>query len=250
MMITLFKKILIISSFLPLTSWAAETPFFYTTEQANPVEVAMPCFDCTDASYTSKVLQEEQQKIGTESMATQISEVSKKMRWGEACDKFTSDGEFGKWSGIIEQELVRGENNALIQGSSDLRALCPGYDALDLEERQNVWVLIVNAMAFYESSCNQTSHAQGPNGPLIGLLQLHRGDEDFYAPNCRRGDGNTPSGTFRCGLSMLNSQLMRQEPLFSTRSYWDVLRPQGNSKKAQKIEQAIRSLPFCYNYEI
>ena len=212
-------------------------------------EAGAPCRECSDMramAATAGSLRDIRNTLTANATAEQISAISDQMNWGDACDNFVSDDEFGKWANLVMKEMKSGENDSLIKGSDDLMKLCPGYQSLNLEGRQNVWVLIVNAMAFYESSCNQRSKAQGPNGSLIGLLQLHRGKEDKYAPNCKKGDGSTPAGTFRCALSMLNSQLERGEPLFSRKSYWDVLRPQARSKKSIKIQNAIKSFPLCH----
>lgn len=199
-----------------------------------------PCDDC-DLSMTL-----DPTKVSTrEFSAEQISIIGDKMNWGDVCDNFASEEAFGKWGQIIMKELRSNANQALLNGSSDLSAICPKYSSFSLDDRLNLWVLIVNAIAFYESSCNSSITARGPNGRLVGLLQLHSGKEDVYAPACKKGDGNTPAGTFRCGLSMLNTQLERGEPLFSRRSYWDVLRPQARSQKYKQIKTAIKSYPAC-----
>lgn len=211
------------------------------------VEADAYCRECLEAGQPdADTLRDLRNTMSIAASAEQISAVSDKMNWGDACDQFTSDDEFGKWGNMIMKELKSNATPSLMEGSDDLKKLCPGYKSLNLENRQNVWVLIINAMAFYESSCNKNVTAKGPNGKLIGLLQLHNGKEDVYAPNCKKGDGKTPAGTFRCGLSMLNSQLERGEDLFSRKSYWDVLRPQARSKKAAKIQRAIKSFPLCH----
>ncbi|MDG0817606.1 hypothetical protein [Bdellovibrio svalbardensis] len=210
-------------------------------------EATAPCLNCsTQENKTEKSARDLRNTLTAQATAEQISAISEKMNWGDACENFTYDDEFGKWATMIMKELKSNEAEALLRGSDDLLRLCPGYKSLKLEGRQNVWVLIFNAMAFYESTCDKDSKAKGPNGSLIGLLQLHRGKEQAYAPNCKKGDGNTPAGTFRCAISMLNSQLERGENLFSRKSYWDVLRPQARSKKYAKIQKAIKSFPLCH----
>ncbi|HWU42614.1 MAG TPA: hypothetical protein VN132_04215 [Bdellovibrio sp.] len=173
--------------------------------------------------------------------------VGDELEWGDACENFASEDEFGKWAGMIMKELRKDGHEALIQGSDDLLKVCPNYSRLDIEGQRNVWVLIVNAMAFYESTCRDDAKGRGPNGKLIGLLQLHAGKEDLYVKSglCQKGDGKTPQGTFRCGLAMMNEQLERGEGLFSRRSYWDVLRPQATEQKYKKIQKALRAYPLC-----
>lgn len=220
---------------------------YVTALTSKHTEAVAACPECKETpNKTAAALRDMRNALTDEATAEQISMISEKMNWADACDNFADEDEFGKWGEMIFAELKKGSNDALLKGSDDLIRLCPGYRSLNIEGRQNVWVLIMNAMAFYESSCDKNSKAQGPNGSLIGLLQLHRGKEQNYAPSCKKGDGNTPQGTFRCALSMLNSQLERGENLFSRKSYWDVLRPQARSKKFAKIQKAIKSFPLCH----
>ncbi len=244
-------KHLIISTVCLMPLWAQANapnrPHDFSSRSGH-FEAMPPCAGCnTSENKTAATLVRNiRNTLTANASAEQISAVSDKMKWGDACDNFTSDDEFGKWGTMIMKELKTNEAEALLLGSDDLVRQCPGYKSLKIEGRQNVWVLIINAMAFYESSCNKNSKAQGPNGSLIGLLQLHRGKEHVYAPNCKKGDGNTPAGTFRCAISMLNSQLERGEPLFSRKSYWDVLRPQARKKQFAKIQKAIKAFPLCH----
>lgn len=194
-----------------------------------------------NSKYNSKINPE-----SSNDSAEDISNLNDQMKWGDACENFASDKDLGKWGMMILRELDKNPHPTLLGGSKDLFQLCPAYPRMDLQSRKNLWVLILNAMAFYESSCESNSRGRGPNGRLIGLLQLHVNKEQFYAPECRKGDGKTPNGTFRCGLSMLNGQLERGEPLFSRKSYWDVLRPQGQSGAFKKIRKAIWNYPQCH----
>lgn len=214
--------------------------------RSSQFEATPPCPNCATESNISKSVRALRNTLTAQATAEQISAIGEKMKWGDACENFTSDDEYGKWAMMIMKELKSNEAEALLRGSDDLVRICPGYKSLNLDGRQKVWVLIMNAMTFYESTCNKNSQAKGPNGSLIGLLQLHRGKEHVYAPNCKKGDGSTPAGTFRCSISMLNSQLERGEPLFSRKSYWDVLRPQARSKKFAKIQKAIKSFALCH----
>jgi hypothetical protein len=178
--------------------------------------------------------------------AEDISNIYGKMKWGDVCENFVSETDFGKWGNMIKNELNANSYPDIIKGSPDLSKYCPSYSSLSALDRENVWVLILNSIAFYESSCDDKKTARGPNGRLKGLLQLHVGREQLYAPNCKKGDGKSPQGTFRCGISMLNGQLDRGENLFSRKSYWDVLRPQGASQKYKKIMRIISGYPLCH----
>jgi hypothetical protein len=100
-------------------------------------------------------------------------------------------------------------------------------------------------MTHYESTCIVSESARGPHGTAAGLLQLHRGKEANYSSGCRNGDSGTAERSIICGMSMLNDQIERGEPLFSRRSYWDVLRPQGASRKSLRIQAVIGQYPAC-----
>jgi len=174
-----------------------------------------------------------------------IEKVSDTMNYANKCDEFASDGNVQVWGTVVEQELDRQKYTMVDTGSSDIALYCPNYKSMDENERKSVWMLVLVSMAHYESSCNNKEKAKGPNGTAAGLLQLHRGHEANYSNGCRNSDSNTPERSLICGLSMINDQIQRGEPLFSEHSYWEVLRPRGRSQKARKIESAIRQFPPC-----
>lgn len=176
--------------------------------------------------------------------ASDISEIIDK-KYSDKCENFAGNGEVKSWGKIIERELDKDRYAALFKGPSDVRRLCPQYDAMNDEDKSGLWILVISAMTHFESSCVITNKAQGPNGTAAGLLQLHRGKESNYSSGCRNGDSNTAERSILCGMSMLNDQVERQGIVFSTTSYWDVLRPQGRSQKAIRIQNVIGQYPAC-----
>jgi hypothetical protein len=183
-----------------------------------------------------------------------IGRVNDKMDFATKCDNFATVEEMGTWGDLILNEMKTTRYNELYRGAPDLLAACPNFNSAELGDdgREVVWVMIVNAMAHLESSCKVGVGAKGPNGSLIGLLQLHDGKEDLYGKYCKKGDGKTAEGTFRCGLSMLEGQLSRDNSLFSRKSYWDVLRPprpgrenENKNQKYLKIKKALSNLSIC-----
>ncbi|KYG62411.1 hypothetical protein AZI86_16390 [Bdellovibrio bacteriovorus] len=177
--------------------------------------------------------------------AESIGKVNDLMRFANKCDNFATLDDMGKWGQLILEELKRNRYTELYRGAPDLTQSCPNFNSMNDDGREVVWVMVVNAMAHLESSCTLNIPAKGPNGALIGLLQLHNGAEQKYAKYCKKGDGKTAEGTFRCGLSMLEGQLSRDNSLFSRKSYWDVLRPQAKSQKYLKIQKALKNLSIC-----
>jgi hypothetical protein len=174
-----------------------------------------------------------------------IAKVNGLLNFADKCNSFATLNEMGQWGDLILEELKRNRYNELYRGASDLTDACPNFSSMTEDGREVVWVMVVNAMAHLESSCSLGAPAKGPNGSLIGLLQLHNGAEQKYGKYCKKGDGKTAEGTFRCGLSMLEGQLSRDNSLFSRKSYWDVLRPQAKSQKYLKIQKALKNLSIC-----
>jgi hypothetical protein len=141
------------------------------------------------------------------------------------------------------------------RGDADLVRLCPNYTNMNDAGKANVFLIIMTAMAFEESTCNNNITARGPNGTLKGLFQLHLGKEASYGPECDNFDSRTPEGSIMCSLSIINKQ-MGQGNLFRQQSnHWDVLRPKRWVKATRKyinnpsyaqIRSAISDFAPCH----
>lgn len=178
------------------------------------------------------------------SAATDISQIIDK-KYGSKCENFAVNGEVKKWGLIIEKEYDKDRHEALFAGPSDVRRACPKYNVMNDEDKKGLWILIISAMTHYESTCFSTKTNQGPNGTAAGLLQLHRGSEANYSSGCRNGDADNAERSIICGMSMLNLQIENRGILFSSKSYWDVLRPRGESRAAARIQSVIGQYPAC-----
>ncbi len=168
-------------------------------------------------------------------------------KWAQACGQFTTKESLGGWGQAIMNAVTLEKTPFLIYGAKDFDKYCPLYGNLSVKNKQHVWVLVLTAMAFFESSCEPARSGVGPNGELMGLLQLHLDKEYQYSKGCRKGDSRTARGNITCGLSMLNDQLARGEPLFSPKSYWDVLIPQAKTKRALQIMTVLKHNGLCKN---
>lgn len=138
--------------------------------------------------------------------------------------------------------------SSLVSGGSVRAKYCPRYGKMSAKEKSIVWVFILTAMAHFESNCTRTASAKGPNGTAYGYFQLHRGHEDNYGGGnfCKKGDAAKPAAASKCTLGMLEKQFVnRQGELFSSKSYWDVLRPTGSSKKWSVIRRALMRSSLC-----
>jgi hypothetical protein len=174
-----------------------------------------------------------------------IDQINSKFKWANSCEKFSTENSLGQWGKAIRSDFMTSDYEYLEKGPRDIMRICPTYTKMKKADKANFWVLVFNAMAHYESSCDASATAKGPNGSLKGLLQLHVGAEGKYAKSCENGDSKTPTDTFNCAFNMLNDQVRRDEDLFSRKSYWDVLRPQAASRKALKITAAIKAYVPC-----
>lgn len=168
-------------------------------------------------------------------------------KWAQACGQFTNSESIGGWGQAVMSMVTIEKTPMLFFGASDFDKYCPLYPKLSERNKQHVWALILTAMAFFESSCDPKKAGVGPNGDLMGLLQLHLDKEHGYSKGCSKGDSRTAKGNISCGLAMLNDQLRRGEPLFSTKSYWDVLRPQAKTKRALQIMAVLKHNGLCKN---
>ncbi len=185
--------------------------------------------------------------------AAEIAEVIAEMNFARSCSQLGNPQGFGLTGQTLARMLANGDLPNLLAGSADLRRACPRYADMNLEQKQIVWVTVFTAMAHLESSCNNVRTAQGPNGRLRGLWQLHDGFEHRYAAGCRRGDSTTAARNAACAARMLDGQMARADALFSRDSYWGVLRPQGEPRpgggrriyKARVIIRALGELSIC-----
>jgi len=220
------------------------------TRSFSVLTVASNCLECANASSQNPM---EALKRFAEQMETitggvlDIEAISDKMDYAPKCDNFVGNGEVNKWGAVVRKELDKNKYNLLLdKGPKDITQYCPNYPQMSEEDRKALFILTLTAMAHYESSCNFREKGVGPNGTTSGLLQLHKGHEARYSEGCRNGDAETAERSLICGLSMLNDQIVsRGERLFSSGSYWEVLRPRGRSQKAKKIIAAIKKFPVC-----
>ena len=206
------------------------------------------CASCNSSSGQPEFADKLRSIRNTITYQTNINQMftsSALLNFSERCENFVGEEGLGKWGMAIINEMHRERFDALYNGTNDLIEICPGFKTLDDESKELVWVMIVNAMVHLESSCNNNEVARGPNGAVVGLLQLHQNREHRYSEGCNRGDARTDSGSLSCGLSMLNKQLQYDEALFSRKSYWDVLRPQARSRKYLKVKESVQNLTFC-----
>lgn len=222
--------------------------FAESITSAASTEARSACVECIPGKNTSNdaLMRFAMEMNKITDGAIHIEVISDKMNYAEKCEKFADDGELNKWGAVINKELNNPKYETMLHdGARDITKYCPRYPDMAVPDKKALNVLIITAMAHYESSCNYRVKAPGPNGTAAGLLQLHKGREHRYSSGCQKNDSLNAERSLICGLSMLHDQLARGENLFSPRSYWEVLRPRGSSKRAHLIQSAIRKFPSC-----
>lgn len=156
-------------------------------------------------------------------------------------------GEVGK--AIYTEFINRIDAYPRLNHGGTLNNYCSKYKNMPAEEKALVWVLVMTVMAHFESSCSPQAQIQGPNGTAYGFYQLHKGKEMDYersSGNCLKNASLNPIQSSKCTMSMLELQLSKQNgELFSARSYWDVLRPKGQARKADDIQRTLLNSSLC-----
>lgn len=184
--------------------------------------------------------------VNTGYEAQSVAAVADKMGWSDGCYKFANGNSYGPWGKVVIRELESNKYDELLRGTADLRELCPGYDSMNRDAKQSLWVTVITAMANHESSCRETPPlVKGPNGTLVGLMQLHLGKENQYTENCPRNGGRKAETSIVCAMNMMNSSVGKYGDLFSNNSYWEVLRPNSRKKIYAEIKDAIKSHNLC-----
>jgi hypothetical protein len=155
------------------------------------------------------------------------------------------------WRNLVLNELkpekypLFFESDPTKGGARDINKYCPNFSNLEVEEKKIILLRILDAMVFFESSCEVNAAAKGPNGEAFGILQLHLGREHDYARNCKKNDSKTADRSLICGMAVLHDQVQNENLFFSSASYWDVLRPRGPSRRAYTVASHIWYYPNC-----
>lgn len=161
-------------------------------------------------------------------------------------DRNTVLGEMGK---ATFQALKANKTSLpLVMKGGTLSKYCSKYPQMKDEDKMMVWVMLMTMVAHFESSCNISAKAKGPNGTAKGYFQLHLGREQNYDDQglCAKNASTSGKLSAKCALSMLENQLRRDEgQVFSPKSYWDVLRPGGRAKRADDIQRTLKRSTLC-----
>jgi hypothetical protein len=159
-----------------------------------------------------------------------------------------------EWNKVIA-EAIEKYGSILLDPESlpltQINELCPGFKNGSANEKKAFWVLVIAAIAKYESNFDpSTRYKEGH--PLYvyseGLLQLSYGDEKNHAGlpiDPAKQNILDPSVNLTSGVIILCNQLRKRKVLFTDKPYyWSVLsRKQADIKKF--IRDHIAQLNFC-----
>lgn len=172
----------------------------------------------------------------------------------DTCQAFmTRDSVLGENGRDIFNKLTKDSEvfKAIFQGGT-LIEYCPIYSTLKTEERAKIWVLVLTMMAHFESSCNAS--AVGKKNPdARGYYQLYLGKEEAHDAKmdyCVENSSLEGKLSNSCAIAMLEMQMRRTGgKLFHNKSYWDVLRPNGEAERKAKamsnIQRALSRSSIC-----
>ena len=181
----------------------------------------------------------------SETKINEILSATRRLNWASSCQQFVGPKGFGSSGNHILRVLNRSDYPELYRASADMKKTCPNFSNLKDSEKELVWVMVLAGISFFESTCNKNAKSRGPNGIAQGLLQLHLNRESYYDSDCITGDSQNDKLSLSCGLSMLNSQLRRDQKLFSQDSYWEVLRPVSPSDRAKYLAWTLMFYKPC-----
>ncbi|MBX9768255.1 MAG: hypothetical protein K2X47_13355 [Bdellovibrionales bacterium] len=157
----------------------------------------------------------------------------------------------------------------LLQGSEDIKDLCPSYLKLTLENRAGFLVYFISALARYESGFETTTryHESTMGNDAVtglpvyseGLLQLSYQDTK-WAPFCEfdwtrdrtlsptdpRKTIFDPIKNLSCGIRILDRQVEKKgKLLIGSGAYWAVIKTDAPHNKILEIKALTRDLPVC-----
>jgi hypothetical protein len=149
-----------------------------------------------------------------------------------------------EWNNYIAEE-IRMEKHIFLNDSilpkEDIQLLCPNYFKATADEKIAFWVLVIAAMAKFESNFNPNSRFKEP-APLNvyseGLLQLSYVDKANHKDLKLELDSSKnnildPKINLQSGVKILGKQLLKRKTLFTSKHYyWSVL----TNKKAEIIK--------------
>jgi hypothetical protein len=153
------------------------------------------------------------------------------------------------WDAVVEKAVP--PEMLSRQVPSDVRRFCPRFYEMSEADKRAFWAYFFEALAGAETGLNSRTNVRHTEAPLAvkdrvtgemvhaeGLLQLTYEDAPRYGcgfdwaadrklpPHDPARTILNPENNLRCGIRILNNQIITQnKPLFTRSSYWSTLRP-------------------------
>lgn len=185
-----------------------------------------------------------------------IEQLNSEGRRPAAWDGRTPDA--AKFTEITERAIDELGPQLLESVPRDIETFCPNYARLGAEERKGVWLMMVSAIAKFESnfrpSVSYRENFVNSKGELIvsrGLLQLSSESANGFGCRIRQeSDLHDPEKNLTCGVRILTRTITRDgivtektaEHWKGGARYWSVLRKQ---RTLPAIKGATRGLASC-----
>jgi hypothetical protein len=162
-----------------------------------------------------------------------------------------------KFTELTEKALDALGGQILESVPRDISAFCPKYSELDREGRKGVWLMMISAMAKYESDFRPVAslkeNFKNSNGDFVvsrGLMQISIESANGFG--CRIGkeiELHDPATNLSCAVRILNRTVMKDgvvtahdERWRGGARYWSVLR---RPSRLGPIQQTTRSIASC-----
>ena len=159
----------------------------------------------------------------------------------------------------------------IINVPDEIKNTCPKFFQITLNQKKIFWAYFIQSIAVAESSLNPKDRFKEPGNSIDsvtgrpvyseGLLQLSYQDKynhigcDFdwskdklLDPSDERKTILDPKTNLKCGVSILNKQLIKRGQIFTQPShyYWSVLNPVKNPEGFKKVNSQLTvTLEFC-----
>ncbi|MFN7054831.1 hypothetical protein [Hyphomonas sp.] len=173
--------------------------------------------------------------------------------------------EGAEWTRLTLAALDRHGEALLSRVPDDIADFCPPYPGLDREARKQVWLMLMSALARYESNHRtdvqfQESFNDSQGNPVIsrGLLQISIESGRGYRCVIPEAEAlHDADVNLSCGVRILNRWTGERDGLVASRvtptgagdngwrgaaRYWSPFR---DAAKRSSMESSVRALPMC-----
>ena len=171
-----------------------------------------------------------------------------------------------RWTQYANNAISQLGQELLNTVPADIELYCPNYANLNLNNRQQYWVSMISALAYFESNFSsavsyQESFNDSQGKPVIsrGLLQISKESANSYGCDILdEKELHDPKVNIYCGVRILNQWIAKQDGVISDRKGWWIFKsewlgaarywsPFRNESKRKSIAISTSKQPYCSN---